>query len=289
MINLTKKLIFSVITYLIFLTNIQAQVVFAPALAKGTINQSYVDEASGLAASINRPDFLWTHNDSGDEARLFLINHQAEVINEYHLKGAKNRDWEDIATGPGPDPSYNYIYVGDIGDNRALYKTKIIYRLKEPTVESPQNIEEYDKIEFEYPDGKRDAESLFVDPQTKDIYIMSKREDQIGIYVASYPQSTSEVIMLKKLGKVPFYNTVAADISADGEEILLKTYSEIRYWKRNGRSIADTLLSSSRVIPYKPEPQGEAIAFAKNGSGFFTLSEKRNGVEPVLYYYKRMQ
>lgn len=271
----------------LFVPSIYAQSVFEKAEAKGTINNKILHEASGLAASVNRPHLLWTHNDSGDEPRLFLLNKSAEIIAQYQLKGARNRDWEDIATGPGPIDNYNYIYVGEIGDNRAIYDTKIIYRLKEPDEDSPTQITDFDTIEFVYPDGKRDAESLLVDPSSKDIYVLSKREDKIGIYLAAYPQSTTDVITLKKLGSIPFHNTTAADISADGEEILLKTYAEIRYWKRNGRTIGDTLLSPSQAVKYTPEPQGESIAFTKDGKGFFTLSEKRNGIEPVLYYFKR--
>ena len=260
---------------------------FESAQAKGTINNKILNEASGLAASEYRPELLWTHNDSGDKPRLFLINQSAEIVAQYLLKGAQNRDWEDIATGPGPDDGHSYIYVGEIGDNRAIYDTKIIYRLKEPKEGSSTEITDFDTIEFVYPDGKRDAESLLVDPLTKDLYVLSKREDKIGIYLAAYPQSTTEVITLEKLGAIPFHNTVAADISADGNEILLKTYGEIRYWQRKGRSVADTLLSASRSVEYTPEPQGESIAFTKDGKGFFTLSEKRNGVEPVLYYFNR--
>lgn len=281
-----NKLSLSLLCFL-FAPSICAQSVFETAQAKGTINNKILNEASGLAASVSRPQLLWTHNDSGDKPRVFLINRSAEIVAQYHLKGAKNRDWEDIATGPGPDDKATYIYVGEIGDNRAIYDTKRIYRFKEPTADSPKEITYFDTIEFVYPDGKRDAESLLVDPLTKDIYVLSKREDKIGIYRAAYPQSTSEIITLEKLGTIPFYNTTAADISADGNEILLKTYGEIRYWQREGRSVADTLLSSSQPVKYTPEPQGESIAFTKDGKGFFTLSEKRNGVEPVLYYFAR--
>lgn len=270
-----------------FSTLLSAQELFKAAEAKNNVQNSEINEASGLAVSVSRPNLIWTHNDSGDKARIFLINENAESIAEYHLKGVKNRDWEDIATGPGPDDGKPYIYVGEIGDNRAIYDTKIIYRFEEPSVSSALEISNFETIEYVYPDGKRDAESLFVDPLSKDIYILSKREDNIGIYVATYPQSTKEVITLQKLGTIPYRLTVAADITADGEEILLKTYNDIYYWKRNNRSISETLGSAPTSVTYKVEPQGESIAWKKDGSGFFTLSEQRSKDMPILYFYSK--
>jgi hypothetical protein len=268
---------------------LSAQELFKEAEAQNNIVNTEINEASGLAVSIGRPNLIWTHNDSGDKARIFLINENAESIAEYHLKGVKNRDWEDIATGPGPDEGKPYIYVGEIGDNRAIYDTKIIYRFEEPSASSALEISNFETIEYVYPDGKRDAESLFIDPLSKDIYILSKREDNIGIYVATYPQSTTEIITLQKLGIIPYRLTVAADITADGEEILLKTYNDIYYWKRNNRSISDTLSSVPTKVTYKVEPQGESIAWKKDGSGFFTLSEQRSKDMPILYFYAKQQ
>lgn len=270
-----------------FSTFLSAQELFITAEAKGTIENREINEASGLAASINQPNMLWTHNDSGDSPRLFLINHNGVSAAQFVLKGAENRDWEDIATGPGPEDETSYIYVGDIGDNRARHEVKTIYRIKEPQLSSATEITDFDVIEFVYPDGKRDAESLLIDPLSKDIYILSKREDHIGVYVAKYPQSTTEVITLKKLASIPYNQTVAADISADGQEILLKTYNNIYYWQRNNRSISQTLSSPPLSIRYKREPQGEAIAWQRDGLGFYTLSEKRAGIEPVLYFYAK--
>lgn len=261
---------------------------FLEAKSHGEIENSEINEASGLATSINNPNMLWTHNDSGDKARIFLLDEQGRFKAEYYLTGLKNRDWEDIAIGPGPEKDKNYLYVADIGDNRAVHELKYIYRFVEPALSNEKRtIDSYEIITFQFPDGKRDSESMFVDPQTKDIYVLSKREKDIGIYRATYPQSTSETIILDKLGTLPYFNTVAADITPDGQEIITKTYDAIYYWKRNGESIADLLMSEPEVVPYLVEPQGESIAWKKDGTGFFTLSEEPKGVEAVLYFYQK--
>ncbi len=269
-------------------TTLFAQTQFFPAESRGIIENSEINEASGLTAGINNVDMLWTHNDSGGKPRIFLLDQYGKFKAEFTLPKLKNRDWEDIASGPGPDANKNYIYISETGDNRAEFDLKYVYRFEEPLLSSKsREITDVDVIAFRYPDGKRDAESLFVDPLTKDIYVLSKREQNIGIYRAAYPQSTTETLVLEKMGTMPYFNTVAADITSDGQEILTKTYAAVYYWKRNGQSIADLLMTKPISIPYVIEPQGEAIAWKKDGSGFFTLSEEPRDIEAVLYFYRK--
>ena len=45
---------------------------------------------------------LWTHNDAGGENRIFAIDSNGISRGTYYLNGIENRDWEDIAVGPGP-------------------------------------------------------------------------------------------------------------------------------------------------------------------------------------------
>lgn len=252
-----------------------------------------INEASGLAISTVNEDAFWTHNDSGDEPRIFLINEKAELLATVAIDGIENRDWEEIAVGPGPEVDKNYLYIGEIGDNLSRYQTKFIYRIEEPKVDTSSGEEvlftssEIDKIEFTYPDGKRDAETLLIDHKTKDLYIISKREENVNVYVLKYPQLTNEVNVLTKLGSIPFHNVVAADVF-DSKEIILKTYDNVYYWRiTSGENIYQTLSRQGQILPYKPEPQGETIAWEKDGAGYFTLSEKNGLVRPDLLYYKR--
>lgn len=280
-----------VIIFVLFTFPLKAftQPYFHPAESRGEIENAEINEASGLAESITNPNMLWVHNDSGDKARIFLLDEYGHFKKEFILKGIKNRDWEDIATGPGPDPAKNYIYLAEIGDNKAVHDLKYIYRFEEPMLTSDQEIKDIEIITLEYPDGKRDAESLFVDPLTKDIYILSKREQNIGIYRAAFPQPTDKKLTLEKMGSIPYFNTVAADISPNGKEIITKTYSQILYWQvEEGSTIIETLLTKRpSKVPYLIEPQGESIAWKKDGSGFFTLSEEPRDIEAILYFYRK--
>ena len=289
---------------------------FDAGVSKAVLKTKVMSEASGLTESINHPNFLWTHNDSGDKARIFLIDTLANLKATVWLSHDEQRDWEDIASGPGPVDGKNYIYVGDIGDNNAKHKYKFIYRIEEPDLAHSVDttINEIDTIKFELPDGRRDSESMMLDPLTRDIYILSKREEKVNLYRLPYPQSTTETmkaeLALAKLefnqyqGKAvsknggetlingyhpTYYNqVVSADISRDGREILIKTYSSIYYWKReNNESIVEVLKRKPTILPYKPEPQGEAITFDLNGKGYFTLNEEFGKMPQQLFFYKR--
>src|SRR5258708_6460001 len=68
-------------------------------------------EASGLAASVANPGMLWTINDSGNPPQVFLIDQFAKTRMVCTLSLARNRDWEDISIGSGPDPAKKYVYV----------------------------------------------------------------------------------------------------------------------------------------------------------------------------------
>jgi hypothetical protein len=58
-------------------------------------------EASGIVASRQNPGVLWVHNDSGAPPRVFAINARGDLLGICNVGGAKIRDWEDIAVGPG--------------------------------------------------------------------------------------------------------------------------------------------------------------------------------------------
>lgn len=276
------------------------KVKFSPPIDMGKLQNKSIDEASGIAASQKNSSALWVHNDSGGEPILYLIDTTGISLASFYISGVGNRDWEDIAVGPGPQEGESYIYIGEIGDNQAVHDSYKVYRIPEPHIEkthtsTADTIQQVDIIEFVYPDGPRDAETLMIDPLTKGIYVVSKRDEYEHIYRVPFPQSTSEVTTLEKTGNLPikiggiFDQIVGGDISADGNEVLLKSYVRVFYWKREDQStsITELLQEEPVVLPYTVEPQGEAIGFAADGSGYYTLSEKQSGAEPHLYFYKR--
>lgn len=274
---------------------------FGTAQDLGELIDNDISEASGIAASSHYENALWVHNDSGNEPMLFLIDNKGKTLKSFYLKGIENRDWEDIAIGPGPDEDKQYLYLGDIGDNLTRFDTKFIYRIPEPIVSLEENEEmdtltNFDVIEFKYPEKTQNAEALMIDPITKDLYILAKNLDDPLIYRLPNEQiSTDQTITLEPTKKLNIESkglpdlVTAADLSADGLEVLVKTYGNIYYWKRENSqtSIPDLLQTEPVKISYEPEPQGEAITFSPEQDGFYTLSEKRFGIIPHLFFYQR--
>jgi hypothetical protein len=263
---------------------------FAYGEPTGTVD-ARLAEASGLAASINNPGMLWTINDSGNPAEVYLLDTTAQVKMTCRLVGAENRDWEDIVLGPGPDSTKSYIYVADIGDNRAIYPTKILYRFEEPTFTNASvDITVFDTLYLKLDDGVRDTEAIMIDPLQKGMYLLSKREDSVHFYKVNYPYG-GDTLNARYRVTLPYHNINAAEISPDGTEVVIKDYDNIYYWKRpDGGPISKLLQTPPLKLNYKKENQGESITFARNGSGFYTLSEtesKIHGPAKLLFYKRR--
>lgn len=263
-----------------------SQSTFGAARKLGQID-GRLPEASGLVASINNPGYLWALNDGQNPNEVFLIDTAANVKVICKL-AVENRDWEEIAVGPGPDDGKTYVYVGEIGDNNAIHDTKIIYRFEEPGAEQPElNITLTDTLTIQMSDGKRDTETMMIDPLTKDLYLISKREDSVGVYKVSQP-FTKQVMTAHKVATIPFFKIVAGSFSKDGLEILLKDYDHIYYWKRSkDEPLEKILLRKPEELPYEREAQGESITFALDGSGYYTLSETNPGKPAFLRFYRR--
>lgn len=247
-----------------------------------------IDEASGLADSKANAGLLWVEQDSGNPPELALLAYNGSFKKKIFIKGAVNRDWEDLALAKGPDASLNYIYLADIGDNSLQYNNYFIYRFPEPAV-SVDSVLAWEKITFQYPDGPHNAEAIFVDDSSKAIYIFTKSDLKSKIFRLAYPQNSTGVITATLVGELPFGEAVGAAISPNGREMIIKTYTALNYWSRQtGESIETALKRSPTNLSYKLEIQGEAVCFKNDNSGFYTLSEKpaiSTFVE--LNFYKR--
>ena len=255
----------------------------------GQVSEQLV-EASGLVESTANPHHLWTLNDSDRPSEVYLIDEHAQIKMVCKLSGIKNRDWEDIAIGPGADPSKKYLYVADIGDNNAVYPFKYIYRFEEPSLSNGagQTVTNVEKIVIKLPDGKRDSETIMIDPTTNDFYLLSKREDSIRVYLSPYP-FPFDTIRIKEVARLPLTQIVSGSISNDAQQVLLKNYNFIYYWKRSGeKTLAELLTKKPEELPYDHENQGEAICWNSGGSGFYTLSESPEvGERAQLRYYRK--
>ena len=262
---------------------------FGNGLQLAVLEQEELSEISGMVHSSLYPGKFWIHNDSGDDPLLYLLDESGTIIRRFYLKGTAHLDWEDIAIAPAVTGKAGTLYIGDIGDNLAVRNYISIYKLIEPGPESPDTLTNITEFRFVYPDGARDAETLLCDPQTGLLYLLSKREARNRLYQipldSEDPGSVKSLIFLREL---PVTISTAGDISPDGTEILIRNYFRAYYWYRPpATDFIRAFLSNPRLLNIQPEPQGEAIGWKYDQTGFYTLSERPGENPVILYFYPR--
>ena len=104
---------------------------FLAGIPQGKLANPLLEEVSGMVVSQRYPNRLYVHTDSGGEAAVYVLDTLGNELGKLALSGLNNRDWEDIAVGPGPNGS-SYIYVAEIGDNEAKHEETSLYRFAEP-------------------------------------------------------------------------------------------------------------------------------------------------------------
>lgn len=244
-------------------------------------------ETSGLAISRRDSAVLWSHNDSGDEARIFAFRADGSPVGVVEVSGARNRDWEDIAAGPcdGGD----CLFIADIGDNRAARDEVSIYRVAEPDPTSGTS-EAAERFRITYPGGPRDAESVFVLPDGE-LYVLSKgRTSNVALYRYPQPLRLDEVVEMEHVvdlsaEKVDLAAQVTgADASPDGRWVAVRSYGALSVYRT-----ADLLAGrpAMTIIDLAPlgESQGEAVAIDAGGRVKLTSEAgalRRNGTIAVL-------
>lgn len=269
---------------------------FAAGVNAGNVSIPALDECSGAVASRNNANVLWAHNDSGDSARIFALDTEGRLLGTYNL-GTSHTDYEDIAIGPGPLTNVSYLYVGDIGDNDENRSNIRVYQIPEPAVYARQftnpatfSLKGVRTITLDYPDAAHNAEALFIDPITGDLCIITKESTASRIFTATQAALNSGTnVILNLAGNIAFDVPSSADISPNGQEIIVRQEDFARLWTRtNGQSISAALAATPVVVPVigtPTEPNGEAVTFDANGNGYYTLSETVSA-QP-LYYFTR--
>ncbi|MBA2665142.1 MAG: hypothetical protein H0U74_22840 [Bradymonadaceae bacterium] len=259
-----------------------------PAQKVGTLSIDAVDESSGLAASWLRADLIWTHNDSGDTARLFALRTDGEVLTELTLTGAGSVDWEDMAIAAcAPDDAAPCIYVADIGDNNARREHVSIYRFAEPDLGTPAVaslvIDQFEELRFTYAGGPRDAETLLVHPQTGAIYIVEKNATGQSQVFRVAPRFGEAGVVAEPIATLHFDHLVAfgrmttgGDVSPDGREFTLRTYTDLyTYCAPSAEAFEAAFQATPIVSAQRPLTiQGEALTYDRQDNALWLTSEQ---------------
>jgi hypothetical protein len=155
-----------------------------------------------------------------------------------------------------------------------------------------------------YETGPQDAETLLADPVTGQLFVVTKTPlGHSSVYAAPSVLDPDAVNTLTLVGAIAFPPTTTftadptmipgdsstqavidvtgrlwatgGDIAADRSRVVVRTYTDAFEWSVPvGASIAEVLTATLPLqIPLKYDRQGEAIAYAKDGSALVTTSE----------------
>ena len=249
----------------------------------GKITNKSLAEVSGITASRLAPGVFWVHNDSGDKARIYAIDLSGKLLAKFDVPGAENRDWEDLASGPGADGK-PALYLADTGDNDRRHETLTIYRVSEPRLSGDKKsaTEPAEAFPFSYPDGKHDGEAIFVDPTNGQIYLITKtlRED-CAVYRYPLPLRANQKVTLEKVGGQKIKSiaqlrmVTGAGISPDGLRVVIRTYfGAFELQRAKGKALATIFDSEPTTLKVPLIGQAEAIAYTADGKSIVMTSEK---------------
>ncbi len=261
-------------------------------------------EASGIVRDPRRDGLFWLHNDSGNEALLFAVDSSGASVVTVGVSGATDLDIEDIATGRCG--SGWCLYLGDIGDNRAVRPSIGVHVIPLPDlpasvpphaaepVSTESTVSPLRTLQLRYPDGPRDAEGILVDDLHRELIIITKgREAEVVMYaldLATRADPDDAEPLLTRIGRLNLpigANTsqyvTAADLSPDGDWLAVRSYANLFLLPWKGTAQLDTLaVPQALSLLSALEPQGEGLAWAASGDVLYLASEGRGGRPPQL-------
>lgn len=237
-----------------------------------------ISESSGLAASLRYPGYFWTHNDSGDEPRLFLVDRFGETRAVVRVLGEAT-DWEDMCCFQHADQ--NWLLIGDVGDNSETRGGSrppcSLIMLPEPLVKPgaigspPHQISRpaHYQWKFRYPSGRPDCESIAADSENNRVLLLTKAAPgQATLY--SLPLSLRRSVATRTATEVcqlPVPWATAMDISPGGRRmVIVNPLSGVLFDRDPGQSWEDAIAGSGSVLTLPLRRQGETACFENERS-----------------------
>jgi hypothetical protein len=265
---------------------------YARVVDRGALTDSALVEASGLVASRLSPGVLWSHNDSGDAARLFALRSDGRALARLQLSGVQAVDFEDLARGPCPDAADEpgpCLWIADTGNNRQDRNEVVVYAVPEPALALEREFVELQadvvwRFPIGYPEQPIDIEAMTMTADGQLVFFEKNNLDRARAYRHPGPLVADQLGTLQQLAEFASPGLAvdhgraitAADIHPSGERLLLRVYTAIyEYRFAAGQGLADLNAIAPLLVAAGPltEPQGESVSYDTAGSGVFSVSE----------------
>jgi hypothetical protein len=264
-VNLIRKFFYVAIVVVLAFTPAAAAAASPSAEVVCEFTDPRLNEISGMAPSALHPGVMWVHNDSGDEAKMYALQlSDCSVVGELTLLGVSARDFEGLAAGVDPK-GRPVLWVGDIGDNRDSWNDVSIYRVREPK-ELGETGAQVKRYRFTYEDRPHNAETILADPNSQQIWIVTKQLASGSIYALPKKLKDSGINIAKKIGPATGLITDGA-MKADGTGFVLRDYFDAQFF--DGRPVGEL----AQEVELPAQPQGEAIAWLPGEDAVVIASE----------------
>lgn len=237
-------------------------------------------EASGLASSRLVTSRLYSHNDSGDLARAFVLDQQGIMQGTFSVDVPTPTDWEDMAAYLDGEGQAQLLFA-DIGDNNMVRDS--VRLVIAPDLDDYSGAPIAATVrDLSYEDGPHNAEALFVDERDQHAYLLTKASPP-RLYVVDLESEAEQWTFIAELSTFPAgFIPTAADMRA--REIVVRSLSEaFIFLAPDDLSVQDAFGSEACPLTLLNELNaGEAIAFDEHNH-LFTLTEHGD----PLAFYKR--
>jgi hypothetical protein len=215
-----------------------------------SLQDQRINESSGLAASRKHPGVYYTHNDRGHAPRVYAVSGETGATQAVLEIDTTPEDWEDI------EVTESGVWVGDIGGGADLTRSKVsVLHFPEPDELSDDSpaVTEYELV---YEDGPHNAEALMVDPQSDQVYVVTKDSRGGAIYAAPSELSAAGGSLVRVAKAPP--NITAASWSPDGPGFALRNYPRAFVYSGLG-------VGSPKSVELPRSPQGESLVLLDDG------------------------
>jgi hypothetical protein len=260
----------------------------APAGRVCLVGDSRLDEISGMVRTADGYAVVDDSSSLPSHWRIFFLDDRCAVRRAVRYPSPP-RDTEDLARAPD-----GTLWVADTGDNNRSRQTVALWRLA-PGATAPV------LYRLRYPDRAHDAEALLIAGDGTPV-IVTKDPGTALLYRPAAAVRPGATVALRQVGEfaLPRSDTgnpfsllghlvvTGAANAPDGSRVVLRSYSDAFEFRVSGGDVVRAVTTGTpRVVALPDEPQGESIAYDRDGASLLTVSEQVGAAKPAILRYPR--